>query len=69
MADGGEVESQEIFFSVAYIMECAHRDGCEGVILFCLKVSNPISRMKRHTLPSRPKLRPCPPDSKSQQSL
>lgn len=34
VADGGEVESQEIyiFFNVAYIMTCAHGDGCDLVL-------------------------------------
>lgn len=33
MADGGEVESQEIsFFNVAYIIACAHGDGCDHVL-------------------------------------
>lgn len=71
MADGGEGESQEVFFffSVAYIKGCAHGDGCEGVILFCLKVSNTISKTESHKLLSQPKHLPCPPDSKNQRSL
>lgn len=34
VADGGEVESQEMyfFFNVAYIMTCAHGDGCDLVL-------------------------------------
>lgn len=38
-ADGGEVESQEIFFDVAYIM--LEHMGM-GVMVVCLKVSNTI---------------------------
>lgn len=32
VADGGEVESQGIFFNAAYIMACAHGDGCDLVL-------------------------------------
>lgn len=38
VADGGEVESQEIFY-VAYIMACAHGDGCDLVLSKGVKYS------------------------------
>lgn len=47
VADGGEMESQEIFLNVAYIMACAHGEGRELVLSTGIKswISIPIPNL------------------------